>query len=218
MTQTKILLADDHAIVRDGLRLLINKLSDDITVAYEAGDGRDALELVRDQSADLYIFDVGMPGLNGIETTERLRKLYPGAKVIILSMYAERLLVEKAISAGARAYVLKDKASAEIGVAIEAVLRGESYFSPEVAEYAMTAHTSTDAGGSNAGTDTPLTTRQREILQLICEGMTEREIAEHLNISPHTVHVHKNNIMRVLDIHSQAGLVRYGIQKGIVQV
>ena len=213
----RILLADDHTVVRDGLKAVVQKLDPDIVVVNEASNGREALELAEQTPADIYLLDISMPVLNGIETTVRLLKQDPSVKVIILSMYKDKVLVEKAVRSGARGYILKESATEEIVKAIEEVYAGRYYFSPDVSGYLVHGflHPSEDDGGS---AESALTDRQREILKLICDGYTEKQIGEELNISYHTVHVHKNNIMKALDIHSKAELIKYAVKHRIVQL
>jgi len=213
----RILLADDHTVVRDGLKAVVQKLDPDIVVVNEASNGREALEMAEQTPADIYLLDISMPVLNGIETTVRLLKQDPSVKVIILSMYKDKVLVEKAVRSGARGYILKESATEEIVKAIDEVYAGRYYFSPDVSGYLVHGflHPS-EEGGETA--ESALTDRQREILKLICDGYTEKQIGEELNISYHTVHVHKNNIMKALDIHSKAELIKYAVKNRIIQL
>jgi DNA-binding NarL/FixJ family response regulator len=214
----RILLADDHQVVRDGIKAMIARLSNRMSVAAEATNGREVLSMARTTAVDIFVMDISMPGLDGIETTVRLLKEDPSRKIIILSMYDDRMLVEKAMKAGARAYVLKEEASAEISRAIYEVYAGKYYLSPTVSGYMVQGFIDSGKQNFQDRKETALTSRQREILRLICDGYREKEIAQQLAISPHTVHVHKNNIMKILDIHTQAELVKYGIKTGIVQL
>jgi two-component system response regulator NreC len=156
--------------------------------------------------------------LNGIETTVRLLKQNPSVKVIMLSMYKDKVLVEKAIRSGARGYLLKESATEEIVKAIDEVYAGRYYFSPDVSGYLVHGFLHPTGDGEGATAESALTDRQREILKLICDGYTEKEIGEELNISYHTVHVHKNNIMKALDIHSKAELIKYAVKHQIIQL
>jgi two-component system response regulator NreC len=213
----RILLADDHTVVRDGLKAVMQQLDPDIVVVNEASNGREALEMAEQTPADVYLLDISMPVLNGIETTVRLLKQDPSIKVIILSMYKDKVLVEKAIRSGARGYILKESATEEIVKAIDEVYAGRYYFSPDVSGYLV--HGFLHPGEGDEGeNEAALTDRQREILKLICDGYTEKEIGEELNISYHTVHVHKNNIMKALDIHSKAELIKYAVKHQIIQL
>ena len=214
----RILLADDHTVVRDGLKAVMQQLDPDLVVVNEASNGREVLDIAEQTAADIYLMDISMPVLNGIETTVRLLKDDPSVKVIILSMYKDKVLVEKAIRSGARGYILKESATEEIVKAIDEVYAGRYYFSPEVSGYLV--HGFLHGTGEDGGEDSEasLTDRQREILKLICDGYTEKEIGEELNISYHTVHVHKNNIMKALDIHSKAELIKYAVKHQIIQL
>lgn len=213
-----VVLADDHSVVRDGVHAVIEKLDPSIRIIGEAANGRELLSLAEATPADVYVVDVAMPGLNGIETLERLLRQNPRSKVIVLSMYADKILVEKAMKKGARGYILKDGTSEEIVNAIHEVYRGRFYLSPGIAGYLVQGFLNGGAPGEETNLESSLTSRQREILQLICEGLTERDIAGQLNLSPHTIHVHKNNIMKKLNIHTKAGLIKHAIKEGIVQL
>jgi DNA-binding NarL/FixJ family response regulator len=213
----RVLLADDHAVVRDGIKSVIEKMGKGITVVGEAADGRELLELAKTVPADVYVMDIAMPHLSGMETMERLLKKDTQAKVLILSMYYEKILVERAFKSGARGYLIKESASEEIIRAIREVHQGRYYLSPRISGYLVQGFLNPDSRDSGK-LESALTSRQREILMLISEGLTEKEIARQLNISVHTVHVHKNNIMEKLDIHTKAGLIKYALKMGMVQL
>jgi two-component system response regulator NreC len=213
-----IMLAEDHAVIRQGLKAIIEDLDPDLEVVAEAGNGRELLDLASETSADIYLLDISMPVLNGIEAMIRLLKDDPTAKVIILSMYKDKILVEKAIKNGARGYVLKESAGEELVKAIEEVYNGQYYFSPAISGHLVHGFLYGRNDGDEETLESQLTDRQREILKLICDGYTEKDIGSELNISYHTVHVHKNNIMKALDIHSKAELIKYAIKNKIVQV
>jgi two-component system response regulator NreC len=214
----RILLADDHTVVRDGLKAVMQKLDPDIVVVNEASNGREAVDMAEQTPADVYLLDISMPVLNGIEATVRLLKNDPSVKVIILSMYKDKVLVEKAIRSGARGYILKESATEEIVKAIDEVYAGRYYFSPDVSGYLVHGFLHANDEEESTSAETALTDRQREILKLICDGYTEKDIGEELNISYHTVHVHKNNIMKALDIHSKAELIKYAVKHQIIQL
>jgi DNA-binding NarL/FixJ family response regulator len=216
--ELRVLLADDHSIVRDGIRSIVENEYKNAHIVAEASDGREVLKIAETTPIDLYIIDIGMPGLNGVETIERLKKLHPKCKIIVLSMYSDKVLVEKTMQKGAMAYVMKDSSSKEILNAISEVQKGQYYLSPGAAGHIVKGFLRGGMPENPDQLESKLTSRQREILQLICEGLTEKDIAEKLFISPHTVHVHKNNIMKSLDIHTKAGLVKYSIRTGIVQI
>jgi DNA-binding NarL/FixJ family response regulator len=216
----RVLLVEDHTLVRAGLRSLLQSFGG-IQVVAEAGDGRDALRLVETHKPDLVLMDVAMPGLNGLEATTRLRKEFPGIRVLILSMYSNEEYVIQSLRAGAAGYLLKDAATTELDLAIKAIARGETYLSPAVSKVVVSDYVRRVGGeGSEVVADPSpyerLTPRQREILQLIAEGNTTKEIAHLLNISAKTVETHRMQLMGQLDIHDVAGLVRYAIRKGLV--
>ncbi len=212
----RVILADDHAVVRDGIRSIIERLGQGIEIVGEASNGAEVLELAEKRPADVYILDISMPLMNGIETAERLLKMDPRSRIVILSMYNDKILVERAFKNGAKGYILKESAAEEIIRAIREVYAGRFYLSSIISGHVVQAFLSRDLSDDGIEADSVLTSRQREILKLICEGKTEKEIARQLNISPHTVHVHKNNIMKILDIHTKAGLIRYGMRMKII--
>jgi len=210
-----VLLADDHNLVRAGIRALVEKLPE-VSVVAEAKDGREALRLVRDSNPDLVLMDIAMPGLNGLEATARISREFPSIRVIILSMYANDEYVREAINAGAYGYLVKRSAATELERAITAVARGEKYFSPLVS-----ARVNRDSGGRltvDRGWIERLTPRQREILQLIAERHSTKDIASILNISIKTVETHRAQLMERLDIHDVPGLVRFAIRAGLVSL
>jgi len=211
----KVILADDHALVRDGLKAIIEKKGPSITVIGEATNGNDVLKLSQKQPADVYLLDISMPILNGIETTYRLCKKDPNAKVIILSMHDDKKFVEKALHRGARGYILKESATNEIVLAINEVYQGKYYFTPKISSYLVEGFMK---HGHDKPENTVLSSRERGIVQLLAEGFNNKEIAEKLSLSLHTVHVHRNNIMKKLQIHRHADLVKYAIKEGIIQL
>jgi DNA-binding NarL/FixJ family response regulator len=219
-TPIRILLADDHALVRAGIRALLQNLPE-VEVVAEAGDGREALRLIEQYQPDLVLMDIAMPGLNGLEAAARLKKDFPGARLIILSMHTNEEYVWQALQSGARGYLLKDANLSELEIAVQAVMRGEMYLSPAVSrqvvdDYIQRVGGQTGEGGEEPGGQVRLTPRQREILQLIAEGHTTQAIAQTLNISVKTVETHRAQLMERLDIHDVAGLVRYAIRIGLV--
>ena len=215
MSRKSVLLADDHTLVRAGIRALVEKLTD-VEVIAEAKDGREALRLVREHKPDLVLMDIAMPGLNGYEATSRISKEFPDVRVIILSMYANEEYVREAVNAGAAGYLLKRCAAAELEKAIRTVAGGDSYFSPLVAEH-VTGN-GPGRSGSDRGLIERLTSRQREILQLIAERHSTKEIAQVLNISVKTVETHRSQLMDRLGIHDVPGLVRFAIRTGLVSL
>ena len=210
-----ILLADDHALVRAGIRALVEQLPI-VNVVGEARDGREALRLVKERKPDLILMDIAMPGLNGLEATARISKEFPDVRVIILSMHANEQYVREAINAGAAGYLVKRGAATELEHAITAVARGEKYFSPLVSAYVKAAR----AGHATADRIwiERLTARQREILQLIAERHNTKDIAYILNISIKTVEAHRAQLMKRLGIHDVPGLVRFAIKAGLASL
>lgn len=209
----RLVLADDHALVRAGIRALLESL-DGVRVVAEAGDGLRALEAVRDEQPDIALLDISMPGLNGIEVVERLRESSPQVRVIVLSMHATEAHVSAALRAGARGYLLKEAAVEEVPLALEAVGRGETYLSPALRRHVVAGFLEGDP--RNRGPLDQLTPRQREILQLIAEGHNAKEIGARLGISSKTVDIHRARLMERLGIHDVAGLVRLALRAGLV--
>ena len=208
---SRILIVDDHQIVREGLCALLSAESD-MEVIGEASDGSEALRACRDLAPDLVLIDATMPRMNGIEATRRINASMPAIKVLCLSMHSEPQFVEHMLEAGAKGYLLKDCAAEELIEAIRVVESDRTYVSPAVAGTVVAA-----LKLRPSGTHTPrdqLTKREREVLQLIAEGLTARRIADLLSISVKTVNTHREHIMDKLDIHSVAGLTKYAIQEG----
>ena len=214
MKPTRVLLADDHSLIRIGVRTLVEQLGG-MEVVGEASDGRMALEMIKKHYPDLVLMDIGMAGMNGLEATARVTKDFPGVKVIVLSMHATEEYVWQALRAGACGYLLKDSGLSELELAINAVMKGEMYLTPTVNKKVVMDYL------ERLDTDqTPierLTRRQREILQLIAEGNTVKEIAWELNLSVKTIETHRSQLMDRLDIHDVAGLVRYAMRMGIIE-
>ena len=211
----KVILADDHAIVRDGIKAVITKKGDGIAVIGEASNGNDVLKLSKTNPADVYLLDISMPILNGIETTYRLIKDNPKNKIIILSMHDDRTFVEKALHSGARGYILKESATDEIVFGINEVYLGRYYLTPKISSYLVEDFLDQEQGRQFIPA---LSSRERGILQLLAEGLNNKEIAEKLSLSLNTIHVHRNNIMKKLNIHRQADLIKYALKEGIVQL
>ena len=207
----KVLIADDHNLLRAGLVALLSKLPGMETV-WEAADGREALRVAKEQRPDIVIMDIDMPGLNGLDATERIREAVPDTKVLILSMHTKEEFVAQALRAGAAGYLLKGAATDELAQALKVIGAGQFYFSPDISRQVadIMLH------GKPTGLEV-LSTRQREILQLVAEGHTTRAIADRLHVSTKTVDAHRAEIMKRLDIHDVAGLVRFAIRKGLVK-
>ncbi len=220
MKPIRIVLADDHNLVRAGIRALLQNMPD-VQVIGEAANGREALELVKKTRPDLVLMDIAMPELNGLDATAELVKQYPKLRIIILSMHVTEAFVLEALRAGASGYLLKGAATPELGLAIHAVARGETYLSSAVSGHVIEAlkrsASSEFRQSTKVGRDeVDLTPRQRQVLQLIAEGHSTKEIAEKLNISVKTAKTHRAELMRRLDLHDVAGLVRYAMQIGLV--
>jgi DNA-binding NarL/FixJ family response regulator len=213
-----VILADDHAVVRDGVKAVIERKGKDIKIIGEASNGNEVLKMARRNPADVYVLDISMPELNGIETTDRLKKLNHNNKIIILSMHDSLAYVEKALQAGAEGYILKKGATEEVIHAIREVHMGERYLSPRVAKHVIHGFLENKQETFPAKPFSRLTRREREILQLIAEGMSTKEISRKLDISVNTAHVHSNNIMQKINIHTRADLVRFALKEGVIQL
>jgi DNA-binding NarL/FixJ family response regulator len=217
MSNTTVLLVDDHTIVRQGLRALL--LSEgDISIVAEAQTGREAVELASQHNPRIVIMDLAMPRLNGAEATRQILKAVPSAKVIVLSTYGDDEHVQQALSAGAAAYLLKQTAAEDVVQAIREVLNGNAYFSPAIAKR-LREQTCQERGEGQqqARSDVELTQREAEVLQLIAEGYANKQIAAELNLSVKTVEKHRQQVMQKLGIHNIAGLVRHAAAKGIIE-
>jgi DNA-binding NarL/FixJ family response regulator len=206
----RIILADDHTLVRAGIRRLLAEVEDAEVVA-EASQGREAVRLAHEQRPDVVMMDINMPELNGLEAAERITREVPGVRIVMLSMLGNEEYVAQALRAGAAGYLLKDADAVELGLAIKAVMRGDTYLSPAIARHAATLAIRSGAPAQE------LTPRQREILQLIAEGHTTKDIAGKLDLSVRTVETHRIQIMQRLQIRDLAGLIRYAIRTGLIQ-
>lgn len=215
MDTIRILLADDHALIRAGIRALLENIHG-ITVVAEANDGREAIELVNLHSPDILLTDIAMPGLNGLEAIPRIKKLHEKIHIIILSMHTNEEYVREALLVGASGYLVKGADPSELELAIKSVMRGEMYLSPAISKSIVSKFLQQPPQGSEPIKD--LTSRQREILQLIAEGKTTKGIAQLINLSTKTVETHRTELMKRLDIHDLAGLVRYAIRHGLVSI
>ena len=211
--RVRVLLVDDHAVVRAGVRALLQD-SGDIEIIGEAADGAAAVELAREHRPDVVIIDIAMPHLNGLEAAARIKEENPAVQVVILSMHDSREYVLQALKAGASAYVMKDSAPVELDLAIAAVRRGDTYLSPAVSKQVIRDYLDT----ANRQPDTPLTPRQREVLVLIAQGLSTKKAAHQLNVSVKTIETHRTQLMERLGINDIAGLVRYAIRTGLVDV
>lgn len=218
MSEITVLVVEDHTIVRQGIVSLINK-EEDLTVVGEANDGRQAGEKCKEIEPDVVVMDLAMPRLNGIEATRIIKKECPDIKIIILSMYSEEEYIFRAMEAGACGYLLKKNAAEDLIRAIRAVHAGKGFFSPEVSKTVMDSYqlTANKFGTvSETGGKKKLTSRETEVLQLMSEGYTSKQISEELFISISTVQRHREKIMQKTEIHDLAGLTRYALDKGII--
>jgi DNA-binding NarL/FixJ family response regulator len=213
MSDVRVLLADDHTLIRASLRSLLRGFAG-IDVVGEANDGREAIEMVAACRPNVILMDIAMAGLNGLEATRRISKENSGVRVVVLSMYGSEQYVLQALRAGAAGYLLKESAPRELESAILAVARGEIFLSPAISKHVIDVFLNqTDDQRSSLERLTP---RQREILQLIAEGSSSKQIAQRLNASIKTIESHRASLMERLDIHEVAGLVRYAIRYGLV--
>ena len=212
----KILLADDHEVLREGLEGLISR-QEDMEIVAAVGTGRSALRLAGELKPDVVVMDIGMPDLNGIDATRRIRAEHPAVKVLCLSMHKERSLIGAMLKAGAAGYLVKNCAGRELVQAIRTVAAGETYLSPMIAGDVVEAYVRNQPQ-QDGGVYAELTEREREILQLIAEGRNTKEIADALGISDKTVAAHRLKLMEALDLRSIAELTRYAVRQGLVEL
>jgi two-component system, NarL family, response regulator NreC len=215
MKKLRVLLADDHIVMRSGLRALLDR-QPNLEVVGECENGRETVELAGSLRLDVVVMDVGMPGLNGIEATRTIVDQHSSPAVVILSMHADESYVMRALKAGARGYLLKDSAAADLIGAIQAVSQGKSFFSPKVSRILAEDYVRVLKQKGDVDTYDLLTSREREILQLLAEGKANKEVATALNISPYTVETHRSHILQKLNLHTPAELVLYAVRKGII--
>jgi DNA-binding NarL/FixJ family response regulator len=211
---TSVLIADDHGIVREGLRRLLEQ-EPGYRVCAEASDGREVLEQVEKNAPDVVILDITMPRLGGLETLERLRQKHPDVKVVLLSVHGDPPFIQSAVSLGADGYVLKNGRATEVLAAVRAVTKGGSYFSPPVAREIVEQLRTPRRGGSEPFS--LLSAREREVLHLIADGLSAKEIAGELEISSKTVEAHRTSLMRKLGARKATELVRYALRHGLIE-
>jgi len=217
MPKIRVLVVDDHTIVRDGICALL-RLAGDIEVVGEAANGREALEMVRKLMPDVMLIDIAMPNMNGLEATRHIHKEFPRVKVLVLTQYDDKEHVFWAIEAGAIGFISKTAASSELVSGIRSVYRGDSFLSPSAAKFLVEDYQLEASIRKEQDPYKQLTDREREILKLLAEGYNTREIANMLVISTKTVEGHKTNLMSKLDIHNRTNLVKYALRKGIITV
>jgi len=216
----RVLLADDHSLFRAGIRMLLERMTD-VEIIAEASNGREIFNLLKQIPTDVVIMDIAMPELNGLEATARVTREFPRVKVLILSMYATPDYVVQALRAGATGYLLKDAATAELELALRAIARGETHLTAAVSKTVVSDYLRRITGRGERTIEElspakALTPRQREVLQLIAEGRTTKEIAITLQLSENTIETHRRHLMERLGVHEVAGLVRYAIHLGLV--
>jgi DNA-binding NarL/FixJ family response regulator len=213
----RVILADDHHLVRQGIRALLDK-HDDIQVVAEAENGQQAIEQVQRLAPDVLVMDITMPRLNGIEAAERIRRLGGTTQVVILSMHSDETLARQAFRSGARGYLLKRSVTAELILAIRAASRGEIYLTPGITGFFLDQLSARQPDSDNPEVFTLLTSREREVLQLVAEGQTNHAIAEKLSVSVKTVEKHRSSLMAKLDVHDVSSLTRIAIKYKLVSL
>ncbi len=215
MTAIRVLIADDHQLVRQGIHQVLSE-TDDFEIVGEAGDGHEALRLAVALNPDVTVLDVSMPGMSGIEVAAELRKRNPAARILMLSVYDHQQYVVEAVRVGAQGYLRKDTDPGELRNAIRALARGESFFSPAVARH-LSAAVRGEAGPPDAGRQIDaLTRRERQVLEGVARGMTNKETAAHLGLSSRTVESYRESLMRKLGIYTVAGLTRLALEAGLL--
>jgi two-component system, NarL family, response regulator NreC len=211
----RIVLADDHVVMHNGLKLLLERQSN-FEVAGEAINGREAVEICEKEKPDVLVLDIAMPNLNGIEAARQISAKMPQIAIVILSMHSDESYVLRALKAGARAYLLKDSAEADLINAIRAVTEGKAFFSPAISKMLVEDYMRRLEQRGVEDSYELLTTREREILQLLAEGKSNKEVAAMLNLSLYTVETHRGNILQKLNLHSVPELILYAVRKGVI--
>lgn len=217
MHKKKVLIADDHALVREGIVAFL-KLCDDIEVVAEASDGIEAIEKTNKCRPDIIIMDINMPKLGGLETTVEILKTHPEIKILVLTQYEDREYISRFLKAGVSGYLLKKAVGSDLIAALKAIGQGELYLHPSIASEVVAGYLK---GGKKVAVENPydrLSDREKQVLKLIAEGHTQKEVADMLNISVKTVIAHQTHMGEKLDIHTRAGLIKFAIQKGIIKI
>ncbi len=217
MPKISVLLVEDHHVVRKGLSYLLS-LEEDIDIAGEAEDGNEGIKMAKELCPDVVILDITMPNLNGIDAVRRIRRSVPNAKVIILTMHTREQYIRQALREGASGYLLKESTHEELLNAIKSVHKGDVALSPSISKFVFNEYVKQRDPKREADSLELLTDRERQILRLIAEGKTNKDIAKCLDISKSTVNIHRTNVMQKLDIHDTVGLVKYSIEKGIIVI
>ena len=215
MSRIRILLADDHVLMRRGVRALLER-HEEFEVVAEAGDGREALQLAEKHSPDIVVADIGMPILNGIEAARQITQKAPSIGIVVLSMHSDESYVLKALKSGARGYLLKDSAEADLIQAVIAVSEGKAFFSPAISKMLVEDYVRQLREREVDDSYELLTTREREVLQLLAEGKSNKDVATMLDLSLHTVETHRSNILQKLNLHGTPELILYAIRKGVI--
>lgn len=215
MKKITVLLADDHRLLREGIKSLLEK-APDIEVVGEANDGTEALAKAQALSPDVVLMDISMPGMNGLEATRQIKALKPATKVLILSMHESNQYISQFLRSGASGYVLKDSAGSELAGAIRSVFQGDAFLYPSIARKLLEEYLQKAQAGEESESFDGLTGREREILKMIAEGRSNKEIADALSLSVRTVQAHRANLMGKLHMHDRTELVRYAIRKGLI--
>lgn len=215
MKQTRVLLADDHKLMRSGLRLIVEQ-HPEFTVVGEADDGRDAVKMADTLKPDVVVMDIAMPNLNGIEAARQIADAHPEIAIVMLSMHSDEGYVLRALKAGARAYLLKDSAEADLSRALHSVAEGKSFFSPAVSKVLLDDYMRKLQRAGVEDSYDLLSAREREILQLVAEGKSSKEVAHVLHLSVYTVETHRANILQKLNLHGMPELILYAVRKGLI--
>lgn len=215
MSLLRILIADDHPFVRTGLRHVLEE-HPEFKIAGEAADGREAVRLAEQEHPDVAVLDIGMPNLNGIEAARQISESLPGVSIIMLSMHSDEAYVLRSLKAGARAFLLKQSAESDLIAAVKAVSQGKSFFSPAISQMLLEDYMRQIRDRDVEDSYDLLTPREREILQMIAEGKSNKEMANQLQLSLYTVETHRANLMEKLDLHTVPELILYAVRKGVI--